>query len=285
MKTANTNTTYYFLIFLFIILAGTQACTFVSKQNITITPTLSIEEMVVKTMTALSLQLTQTPDIPSQADVEENSYSVEITQEVLQETPTTEVLSIDQPLPSEHYIYNITGHRQYFPIGCEASAVTDWAMYFGVVINEFNFQYQLPQSDNPDLGFVGSVDGPWGQVPPYAYGVHAAPIAQVLQEEYGLNAQGIKDYTLEELKAEVAADRPVIAWVIGNCVGGVPFEYTDSQGNTTIVAAYEHVIIVTGYSEENIRYMNNGKFYEIPNEYFLNSWGVLGNMVVYLEQN
>ena len=285
MKTANTNTTYYFLIFLFIILAGTQACTLVSKQNITITPTLSIEEMVVKTMTALSLQLTQTPDIPSQADVEENSYSVEITQEAPQETPTDEILSIDQPLPSEHYIYNISGHRQYFPIGCEASAVMDWAMYFGVVINEFNFQYQLPQSDNPDLGFVGSVDGPWGQVPPYAYGVHAAPVAQVLQEEYGLNAQGIKDYTLEELKAEVAADRPVIAWVIGNCVGGVPFEYTDSQGNTTIVAAYEHVVIVTGYSEENIRYMNNGKFYEIPNEYFLNSWGVLGNMVVYLEQN
>jgi hypothetical protein len=79
-------------------------------------------------------------------------------------------------LPAAHYIYNIWGHRQYFAIGCEASAATDWAKYFGVEINEFNFQYQLPQSDNPDLGFVGSVDGPWGQVPPYAYGVHAHPL-------------------------------------------------------------------------------------------------------------
>jgi hypothetical protein len=26
--------------------------------------------------------------------------------------------------------------------------------------------------------------------------------------------------------------------------------------------------------------MTNGKFYETPNEVFLNSWGVLGNMVV-----
>jgi hypothetical protein len=34
--------------------------------------------------------------------------------------------------------------------------------------------------------------------------------------------------------------------VIGNMVGGVPYEYTDQHGNQTIVAAYEHVVIVTG---------------------------------------
>jgi uncharacterized protein YvpB len=95
----------------------------------------------------------------------------------------------------------------------------------------------------------------------------------------------VKGFTLEQLKAEIAANRPVIAWVIGNCVGGVPYEYTDSQGNTTTVAAYEHVVIVTGYTNETIRYMNNGKFYDIPNEYFINSWSVLGNMVVYLQSD
>jgi len=47
------------------------------------------------------------------------------------------------------------------------------------------------------------------------------------------------------------------------------------------VAAYEHVIIVTGYAETSLRYLNNGHFYDIPTDVFLNSWGVLGNQVVY----
>jgi len=68
-----------------------------------------------------------------------------------------------------------------------------------------------------------------------------------------------------------------------NCVGGVPYEYTDSRGTVVDVAAYEHVVIVTGYDEKNIRYLNNGQLYEIPFYVFLNSWGVLGNMVVYIE--
>ena len=66
-------------------------------------------------------------------------------------------------------------------------------------------------------------------------------------------------------------------------VWGEPYEYIDEQGNVSTVAAYEHVVIVTGYSSDTIRYMNNGKFYDIPTEYFLNSWQVLGNMVVYLQ--
>jgi uncharacterized protein YvpB len=261
------------------------ACNMQLSSQQSATPTLSIEEQVARTLTALQIVLTQTPSVSSQADAEENTYSIEITQEALPETPTVMDDSSNQKLPVEYHIYNILGHRQYFAIGCEASATMDWAAFFGIAINEFNFQYQLPQSDNPDLGFVGSVEGPWGQVPPYAYGVHAEPVAEVLRERYGMNAQGVKGFTLEQLKAEIAANRPVIAWVIGNCVGGVPYEYTDSQGNTTIVAAYEHVVIVTGYTNETIRYMNNGKFYDIPTEYFLNSWGVLGNMVVYLQSD
>ncbi len=185
-------------------------------------------------------------------------------------------------LPESFYIRDITGHRQYFGIGCEASAAVDWANYFGVEIYEYNFQHELPLSDNPDLGFVGDANGPWGQVPPYAYGVHAAPVAELLRK-YGLNAVGEKNLTLEQIKKNLAQSKPVIAWVIGNMVGGIPSQYTDSKGNTTIVAAYEHVVILTGYDQDSIRYMNNGRFYEVPTEVFLNSWGVLGNMAVYME--
>ena len=195
-------------------------------------------------------------------------------------TNTAEPLLIPTlSFPKEHYIHNITGHKQYFSLGCEAATAKDWANYFNKEFNEFEFQYKLPLSDNPDLGFVGDVNSPWGQVPPYGYGVHAGPIADLLNA-YGITARAYKGYTLEQIKAKIAQDKPVIAWVIGNAVGGVPYEYDDSKGNKTVVAAYEHVIIVTGYNETRVRYMNNGRFYETPNEVFLNSWGVLGNMVV-----
>lgn len=181
--------------------------------------------------------------------------------------------------PQEHYIRGIVGHKQYFKLGCEASVAKDWAWYFGVDINEFEFQHRMPLSDNPDKGFVGDVNSPWGQVPPYGYGVHAPPVAALLRE-YGLPAKAVRGFSLEDLRTEISQGKPVIAWVIGNVVGGIPYEYTDSVGDKVIVAAYEHVVIITGYNKDSIRYNTNGKFFEIKDEYFLNSFNVLGNMAL-----
>jgi len=182
-------------------------------------------------------------------------------------------------LPDSHYL-KIAADKQYFALGCEASAAVDLAEYYDVLIYQYNFQHELPLSDNPDLGFVGDAKGPWGQVPPYAYGVHAAPVAELLQK-YGLNVEGGKGYSLDQIKVKIASGHPVIAWVIGNMVGGVPAVYIDKEGNRTIVAAYEHVVIITGYDQDSIRYVNNGRFFTVPNEVFLNSWGVLENMAVF----
>ena len=156
----------------------------------------------------------------------------------------------------------------------------DWAGYYDVLIYESTFQFELPLSDNPDLGFVGNVttDG-WGQIPPHAYGVHAPPIAELLRE-YGLPARAVKGMTLEDVKTELAEGNPIIAWVIGNMVYSNPLKFVDEEGNAVIVAPYEHVVILTGYDETSITYMNNGFFYSVPTEVFLNSWGVLGNMAV-----
>ena len=246
-----------------------------------------METLVVQTMETYQAQL----ELPVVDQLEEQDLkegpSVEVTQ---QGSDAANEQNLADPgvnegggnIPESHYIWDVWGHRQYFGIGCETSAAVDWADYFGVTVSEFNFQLRLPISDNPDLGFVGSVNGPWGQVPPYAYGVHAAPIAAVLQEYYGMQAAGLKGFTIEQIKQEIASGQPVIAWVIGNCVGGIPYEYIDKEGNAVIVAAYEHVVILTGYDEESIRYMNNGKFFDIPTKNFKNTWSVLGNMVVYL---
>jgi len=209
-----------------------------------------------------------------------DGVSIEVTQQSVEKQEHPVETAVD--IPDSYHIWNIWGHRQYLGLGCESSAVVDWADYFGVRISEFTFQVRLPLSDNPDKGFVGSVEGPWGQVPPYAYGVHAGPIAEVLREHYDMNAEGVKDFSIDEIKRELSSGEPVIAWVIGNCVCGIPYEYIDSEGDTVMVAVFEHVVILTGYDEKNIRYMNNGKFYDIPYENFSNTWSVLGNMVVYL---
>jgi uncharacterized protein YvpB len=212
------------------------------------------------------------------------SLTTSITTITITPTPTpenTEPTPTYTPfvLPESHYLM-IDADKQYFALGCEASAAVDLAEYYDILIYQYNFQHELPLSDNPDLGFVGDAKGPWGQVPPYAYGVHAAPVADLLQT-YGLDVEGGKGYSLELLKTKIASGHPVIVWVIGNMVGGVPAEYIDREGNKTLVAAYEHVVILTGFDQDSIRYVNNGRFFEVPNEVFLNSWGVLGNMAVF----
>lgn len=189
-------------------------------------------------------------------------------------TPTVMVL------PESHYIYDFIGHRQTYSIGCEASVAVDLAKYYDVDILEYDFQINLPHSDNPDKGFVGDVNGPWGQVPPYAYGVHAAPVAKLLND-YGVDVRGGKDYTLEDIKQALANGHPVIVWVIGNMTYSDPVEYVDEEGEVSIVAPYEHVVVLTGYNQEKVRYNNNGNTFEATYKTFLTSWGVLGNMAVF----
>jgi len=262
-----------FLLSVFIILIGCYQAPNSAVTAADVVGTMAAHTLEAYTVPTIGPMQTGTPD-PAEGP------STVVTQAELEQGENDILTDV---LPASHYIWDIWGHRQYFGLGCEASAVVDWAEYLGVTVSEFAFQMRLPISDNPDIGFVGSVDGPWGQVPPYAYGVHAAPVAKVLREHYGVNAAGEKGLTIEDLQRELATGQPVIAWVIGNCVGGIPYEYIDQEGTLVIVAAYEHVVILTGYDEDTIRYMNNGKFYDIPYENFANTWGVLGNMAVYLD--
>jgi uncharacterized protein YvpB len=240
------------------------------------TPSLTLSPTSIPTETqtpTARVEFTQTPVFPGLS-----------TRMVVPPTPVspdgaTPVPTDETGLPVAHYVYGLWGHKQYFKLGCEAAATIAWANYFGVEINEFEFQYRLPISDNPEEGFVGNVNSKWGQTPPFAYGVHAKPVAQLLQE-YGVNATAVKNYPLEKLKQQIAADRPVVVWVIGNMVGGIPAEYTAKDGQKTIVAAFEHAVVITGYNKKNIRYLNNDKFFDVPTEVFTNSWKVLGNMAL-----
>ena len=229
-----------------------------------VSPTMNVAQSVTQTMYA-SFAATQ-PALPTNTPLPPTPIAEPPT-----ETPYA--------FPNSFYIYSFVPHKQTYNIGCEASVAVDLAAFYHIYLTEYDFQINLPHSDNPDKGFVGDVNGPWGQVPPDAYGVHAAPVADLLNE-YGVEVEGGKGYSLEQIKASLSQSHPVIVWVIGSMQYSEPVEYTDTEGITTIVAPYEHVVVLTGYNETSVRYVSNGHWADAANETFLTSWGVLGNMAV-----
>src|SRR5258708_6738126 len=99
--------------------------------------------------------------------------------------PSDIPLMLDPPASAQ--VDGFIGHPQILSLSCESRSAVDWAAFFGVHIGELAFLRGLPVSTDPDIGFVGDVRGVWGQVPPNAYGIHARPVARLLQD-YGLPA-------------------------------------------------------------------------------------------------
>ncbi len=184
-------------------------------------------------------------------------------------------------LPKQAYIKGIVGHKQSYTLSCEARSAVDWAAYWGVKIAEKKFLEKLPRSDNPDLGFVGKPNDPWGNIPPVSYGVHAKPVAELLQH-YGFETQTRKQFRWDDLKAEIAAGRPVIVWVIGQMWSGNPVKIKLKDGKSVTVAKNEHTMLVIGYDAKKVYVIDaySGTTQAYPKNSFLTSWSVLGNMAI-----
>ena len=120
-----------------------------------------------------------------------------------------------------------------------------------------------------------------GSFPPRSYGVHAEPVAALLRE-YGLAAEARRDLSWDDLRAEIAAGRPVILWVIGQMWPGTPRSYTGEEGHNTIVASFEHTMLLTGYDESYVYVVDafSGLDETFGLQAFLDSWSVLGNMAI-----
>lgn len=174
---------------------------------------------------------------------------------------------------------SVAGHPQALPLDCESRSAADWAGYFGVYINELDFLDQLPESDDPDAGFVGNARSTLGQTPPYSYGVHAGPVAALLRA-YGLGARAASGLSWEAIHAEIDQDRPVMVWVVSHVSYGSGFYYTASNGHTSLVAPYEHTVIVTGYDGNTVTILDGDMVYARSLAQFLASWAALGNQAV-----
>ena len=187
----------------------------------------------------------------------------------------------DSTLPDRAYISGVNGYPQSYTLSCESRSAVDWAAYWGVDISETQFLERLPRSDNPNQGFVGNPNEPWGYIPPASYGVHAKPVARLLRD-YGLDAHAGTGVSWDELRSEIAGGRPVIVWVIGSIWRGTPREYETRSGNVIRVANNEHTMILVGYDQTSVQLVDALTGYTLTHsiENFLTSWSVLGNMAI-----
>jgi uncharacterized protein YvpB/LysM repeat protein len=185
-------------------------------------------------------------------------------------------------LPDAAYISGLTGHAQSYSLSCEARSAVDLAAFLGISIGETEFLQALPNSDNPEKGYVGNPNETWGYIPPHSYGVYATPVAELLKV-YGLKAIGLSNLSWDDLRAEINAGHPVIVWVIGQMWDGTPVEYEAQDGSTAIVAAFEHTMILTGYNQDTVQVVDaySGQYQTYPLSTFMRSWSVLGNMAVF----
>lgn len=187
-----------------------------------------------------------------------------------------------QSIPDSAFVNGFTGYEQTYNLDCEARSAVDLASWFGVNIPHAEFLYNLPKSDDPNVGFVGSWTDARGHIPPASYGVYQEPVAALLRN-YGLNAAGAYAYTEDALKSQIAAGKPVMVWVVGNVEIGYSVPYTPaSTGHTTYVVPYQHTVVVTGYDADAVYIQDGALKYTRDWNTFLLSWGALGNRAIYV---
>jgi uncharacterized protein YvpB len=190
-------------------------------------------------------------------------------------------------LPPSAMVEGVVGHPQQHNLSCESRSATDLAAYWGADFTEDAFFRRLPKSDNPQRGFVGDVDMPPGSMPPLGYGVYAEPVAATLRS-FGLDADahraGMGDIpmTLDILKQELAAGRPVIVWATYDMQLPGTETWVSSDGETSTVVRWQHTFIVVGYDENGLVLVDayDGAVKSFSYQAFVPAWDQLDRMAV-----
>ncbi len=185
------------------------------------------------------------------------------------------------PAPPTGRVVAFIGHRQHYPLSCEMRSATDVARYWGIPAREEHLIAMLPRSDDPNAGFVGRLSAPAGSLPPLGYGVYAPPVAYVLRH-LGLHAEAHRDFTLAELREEIAAGRPVIIWATYKMRERPVLRWETAEGTTVSIVKGEHTYVAVGYDEGGLYLVDpyDGRTHYFDTGTFLRGWSLLGWMAV-----
>jgi uncharacterized protein YvpB len=188
-------------------------------------------------------------------------------------------------LPPSAVVEGLVGHPQEHNLSCESRSAADLAAFWGVAFAEDDFFQRLPKSDNPHRGFLGDVDLPAGSMPPVGYGVYGGPVAANLRS-FGLHAQAHLGWNVDDLKAELAAGRPVVVWATYDMkLPGVQ-TWVSSDGASSVVVQWQHTFVATGYDEGGIYLVDayDGVQKYFSYEAFSPAWDQLGRMAVTVDR-
>jgi uncharacterized protein YvpB len=174
--------------------------------------------------------------------------------------------------------------KQERSLSCESSAAAMAAVFHGLPVRESDILQALPDHENPNLGFRGNVDGPYGGTDDY--GVYAEPVRQALvglglEVEHLGGGIGRMDY-IREIKQHIREGRPVIAWVTYRLQAQSPRQVTLSNGTAVTMVPYEHTVLVVGYHANGLwvhdPYDGTRALYAESD--FRRSFAYLGNMAL-----
>jgi len=196
---------------------------------------------------------------------------------------TTTSAHAEEP-PPPAFVEGVVGHPQEHNLSCESRSATDLAAFWGVAFTEDDFFRRLPKSDNPHRGFLGDVDLPPGTMPPAGYGVYVEPIAASLRS-FGLDAQAQQAWSLEDLKAELVAGRPVIVWATYDMKLPRVETWVSSDGAASVIVKWQHTFIAVGYDEGGLYLVDayDGVKKHFSYKVFMPAWDQLGRMAVTME--
>lgn len=143
-------------------------------------------------------------------------------------------------------------HKQEHTLSCEVASLLMALRYKGVTVTETELIKQLPISDpghrnpdntwgNPNLGFVGNIDG---TMPDTGYGVYEQPLYD-LALKYK-QAKIITNATINDLIYELGNGNPVVVWgVVGN---GKSISWKTPDGQFINAKMDEHARTLIGYT-------------------------------------
>lgn len=182
---------------------------------------------------------------------------------------------------SERVHLEVEGRAQGRSLSCESRSAVDLLGFYGIRVTEETFLASLPRSDNPDLGFVGDVNGPGEQLPPAGYGVHVDPVARAIRQ-YGLIVDAHRGKDLAWLRSELRAGRPVLVWATGqlDAPAGVRMRGADGRDFTAVRGEHTFIVVGAGPGELVLLDPATGREKRVFDQQFDASWATLGRTAI-----
>jgi uncharacterized protein YvpB len=143
---------------------------------------------------------------------------------------------------------DVPAYAQQRNLSCEYAGLTIATAAFGAWISEYEFEAQVPRSENPHWGFRGDITGWWGGADDY--GVYPEPLVPALA------AQGFSGEVIYAagnpwaIRSRLDAGVPVLLWLA--LQGNSGFYETANDGSPFLLVPGYHVVVANGYDEGGV---------------------------------